>query len=94
MVHKKINHQKDQTAPVVGGSMYRSRGWVVPEVYIYGPLNYNPVERYFFDRVTRGRPVCVPYGGKYITQLGDLLGAARGKRFETQRRDVVYFQMF
>jgi len=39
-------------------------------VYIYGPLNYNPVERYFFDRVTRGRPVCVPYGGKYITQLG------------------------
>eukprot|EP00438_Fugacium_kawagutii_P026709 Skav219967 [mRNA] locus=scaffold2879:331655:341537:+ [translate_table: standard] len=34
------------------------------------PLNYNPVERYFFDRVTRGRPVCVPYGGKYITQLG------------------------
>ena len=40
------------------------------QVYIYGPLNYNPVERYFFDRVTRGRPVCVPYGGKYITQLG------------------------
>jgi len=39
-------------------------------VYIYGPLNYNPVERYFFDRVTRGRPVCVPYDGKYITQLG------------------------
>jgi len=39
-------------------------------VYIYGPLNYNPVERYFFDRVSRGRPVCVPYNGKYITQLG------------------------
>lgn len=39
-------------------------------VYIYGPLNYNPVERYFFDRVTRGRPVCIPYDGKYITQLG------------------------
>eukprot|EP00930_Biecheleria_cincta_P004653 TRINITY_DN105574_c0_g1_i1.p1 TRINITY_DN105574_c0_g1~~TRINITY_DN105574_c0_g1_i1.p1 ORF type:complete len:447 (-),score=101.89 TRINITY_DN105574_c0_g1_i1:107-1447(-) len=38
--------------------------------YIYGPLNYNPVERYFFDRVARGRPVCVPYDGKYITQLG------------------------
>ena len=28
-----------------------------PKVYIYGPLNYNPVERYFFDRVSRGRPV-------------------------------------
>ncbi|CAJ1327863.1 unnamed protein product [Effrenium voratum] len=39
-------------------------------VYIYGPLNYNPVERYFFDRVSRNRPVCIPYGGKYITQLG------------------------
>jgi len=39
-------------------------------VYIYGPLNYNPVERYFFDRVSRGRPVCVPYEGMYITQLG------------------------
>eukprot|EP00971_Amphidinium_carterae_P018464 364371-Amphidinium_carterae.1 len=39
-------------------------------VYIYGPLNYNPVERYFFDRVARGRPVCIPYEGRYITQLG------------------------
>jgi len=39
-------------------------------VYIYGPLNYNPVERFFFDRVARGRPICVPYDGKYITQLG------------------------
>jgi len=39
-------------------------------VYIYGPLNYNPVERYFFDRVTRDRPVCVPFDGRYITQLG------------------------
>merc|ERR1711972_524823 len=39
-------------------------------VYIYGPLNYNPVERFFFDRVARGKPICVPYDGKYITQLG------------------------
>jgi len=39
-------------------------------VYIYGPLNYNPVERYFFDRVARGKPICVPWDGKYITQLG------------------------
>ncbi|CAE8704058.1 unnamed protein product [Polarella glacialis] len=39
-------------------------------VYIYGPLNYNPVERYFFDRVARGRPVCVPLDGTFITQLG------------------------
>jgi len=39
-------------------------------VYIYGPLNYNPVERFFFDRVARGKPICVPWDGKYITQLG------------------------
>lgn len=39
-------------------------------VYIYGPLNYNPVERFFFDRVARGRPICIPYGGMYMTQLG------------------------
>eukprot|EP00929_Paragymnodinium_shiwhaense_P030333 TRINITY_DN1720_c0_g1_i3.p2 TRINITY_DN1720_c0_g1~~TRINITY_DN1720_c0_g1_i3.p2 ORF type:complete len:475 (+),score=123.45 TRINITY_DN1720_c0_g1_i3:123-1547(+) len=39
-------------------------------VYIYGPLNYNPVERYFFDRVARGKPICIPYDGMYITQLG------------------------
>eukprot|EP00933_Yihiella_yeosuensis_P027526 TRINITY_DN21423_c0_g1_i1.p1 TRINITY_DN21423_c0_g1~~TRINITY_DN21423_c0_g1_i1.p1 ORF type:complete len:449 (+),score=115.27 TRINITY_DN21423_c0_g1_i1:41-1387(+) len=38
--------------------------------YIYGPLNYNPVERHFFDRVARGRTVPVPFDGKYITQLG------------------------
>jgi len=39
-------------------------------VYIYGPLNYNPVERFFFDRVARGRPIAIPYDGMYITQLG------------------------
>jgi len=39
-------------------------------VYIYGPLNYNPVERFFFDRVARGRPICIPFGGTFITQLG------------------------
>jgi len=39
-------------------------------VYIYGPLNYNPVERFFFDRVARGKPICVPWDGKFITQLG------------------------
>lgn len=72
-------------------------------VYIYGPLNYNPVERYFFDRVTRGRPVCVPYGGKYITQLGhceDLAdfmakcvgnGAVRGQVYNVSSQEYVTF---
>jgi len=54
-------------------NMLDSKGfnWTsIRPVYIYGPLNYNPVERFFFDRVSKGRPVCVPYDGKFITQLG------------------------
>jgi nucleoside-diphosphate-sugar epimerase len=39
-------------------------------VYIYGPLNYNPVEEFFFHRLSRDRPVCVPGSGMQVTQLG------------------------
>lgn len=39
-------------------------------VYIYGPLNYNPVEEWFFHRIAAGRPVPVPNSGLQITQLG------------------------
>jgi nucleoside-diphosphate-sugar epimerase len=39
-------------------------------VYIYGPLNYNPVEEFFFHRLSTGRPVCVPNSGMQVTQLG------------------------
>jgi len=39
-------------------------------VYIYGPLNYNPVEEYFFHRIAAGRPICVPGSGQQVTQLG------------------------
>ncbi|CAD7701177.1 unnamed protein product [Ostreobium quekettii] len=39
-------------------------------VYIYGPLNYNPVEEWFFHRIKAGRPVPVPGSGMQITQLG------------------------
>ena len=38
--------------------------------YIYGPGNYNPVERWFFDRITHNRPVPLPGDGSTITQLG------------------------
>lgn len=39
-------------------------------VYIYGPLNYNPVEEWFFHRLKAGRPIPVPNSGIQITQLG------------------------
>jgi nucleoside-diphosphate-sugar epimerase len=39
-------------------------------VYIYGPLNYNPVEEMVFHRISQGRPVLVPGSGMQVTQLG------------------------
>lgn len=39
-------------------------------VYIYGPLNYNPLESWFFDRIVRDRPIPIPGNGQHITQLG------------------------
>ena len=38
--------------------------------YICGPGNYNPVERYFFERIDRDRPVCIPGHGQHLTGLG------------------------
>ncbi len=38
--------------------------------YIYGPGNYNPIEAWFFDRITNGRPIPMPGDGQAITQLG------------------------
>ena len=42
----------------------------VRPVYIYGPLNYNPVEEWFFHRIAAGRPIPVPSSGMQVTQLG------------------------
>lgn len=39
-------------------------------VYIYGPLNYNPVEEWFFHRLKAGRPIPIPNSGMQVTQLG------------------------
>jgi len=44
----------------------------VRPVYIYGPLNYNPVEEWFFHRIKAGRPIPVPNSGKQVTQLGQV----------------------
>ncbi|MFN9628828.1 MAG: NAD-dependent epimerase/dehydratase family protein [Cyanobacteriota bacterium] len=40
--------------------------------YIIGPGNYNPIERWFFDRLVHGRPLPLPGDGQLITQLGDV----------------------
>jgi hypothetical protein len=37
-------------------------------VYIYGPLNYNPVEEFFFHRIKAGRPICVPGSGMQVSR--------------------------
>lgn len=38
--------------------------------YIVGPGNYNPIERWFFERIMHDRPVPLPGDGSTITQLG------------------------
>jgi UDP-glucose 4-epimerase len=45
--------------------------------YIYGPLNYNDLEAWFFDRIVRNRPVPIPGHGLHITQLGHVKDLAR-----------------
>lgn len=48
-----------------------SANWTsIRPVYIYGPLNYNPVEEHFFHRIKAGRPIVVPGSGMQVTQLG------------------------
>ncbi|XXG84589.1 hypothetical protein AAC387_Pa10g2080 [Persea americana] len=61
-------------------SLLESRGvnWTsIRPVYIYGPLNYNPVEEWFFHRLKAGRPIPVPNSGVQITQLGHVKDLAK-----------------
>lgn len=45
--------------------------------YICGPQNYNPVERYFFERIDADRPVCIPNNGDlYLTGFGHVADLA------------------
>lgn len=72
--------------------------------YIYGPMNYNPVEEFFFARHHNGRPVCVPGHGQHVTGLGhveDLAVAmanvigkdvAKGKIYNVQDAQSVTFE--
>ncbi|MBW4643627.1 MAG: NAD-dependent epimerase/dehydratase family protein [Goleter apudmare HA4340-LM2] len=45
--------------------------------YIYGPLNYNDLESWFFDRIVRDRPIPIPGNGLHITQLGHVKDLAQ-----------------
>jgi len=55
--------------------------------YIYGPGNYNPIEKWFFDRIIHGRSIPVPLDGQVITQLGHVsdLAEAISKSIETDK---------
>ena len=55
--------------------------------YIYGPGNYNPIEKWFFDRITNGRYIPVPLDGQVITQLGHVsdLADAISKSLQTDK---------
>jgi len=55
--------------------------------YIYGPGNYNPIEKWFFDRITNGRSIPVPLDGQVITQLGHVsdLAEAISKSLQTDK---------
>ncbi|XWS57404.1 hypothetical protein CRYUN_Cryun09bG0171300 [Craigia yunnanensis] len=46
-------------------------------VYVYGPLNYNLVEEWFFHRLKAGRLIPIPSSGVQITQLGHVKDLAK-----------------
>jgi nucleoside-diphosphate-sugar epimerase len=54
--------------------------------YIIGPGNYNPIERWFFDRLLHNQPIPLPGDGRLITQLGDVrdLAAAMVRCLEVE----------
>ena len=55
--------------------------------YIYGPGNYNPIEKWFFDRISNCRTIPIPLDGQVITQLGHVsdLADAISKSLETDK---------
>ncbi|MFM7314412.1 MAG: NAD-dependent epimerase/dehydratase family protein, partial [Cyanobium sp.] len=80
----------DEDAPTDPASRHAGKaeteGWLQAEgipftsfrpTYIIGPGNYNPIERWFFDRLVHGQPVPLPGDGRLITQLGDVRDLAQ-----------------
>lgn len=67
----------------------RGVNWTsIRPVYIYGPLNYNPVEEWFFQRIAEGRPIPVPNSGMQVGLLfkclQSLVLSYHGGNFESE----------
>jgi nucleoside-diphosphate-sugar epimerase len=72
--------------------------------YIYGPLNYSPLEEYVFARLQKKRKICIPGHGQHIAGLGhveDLAVAmaqvigrehAKGQVYNIQDQQSVTFE--
>jgi nucleoside-diphosphate-sugar epimerase len=61
--------------------------------YIYGPQNYNDLEAWFFDRLTRDRPIPIPGNGLHFTQFGhvqDLAEAMAAVIGNEQAKEQIY----
>lgn len=46
--------------------------------YIYGAGNYNPLDQWFYERLDRGMPICIPGHGAHLTGLGHVRDLASG----------------
>lgn len=57
--------------------------------YIYGPGNYNPIEKWFFDRITNNRPIPIPGNGEIITQLGHVSDLAEAISISIDREIAI-----
>ncbi|KAL3635127.1 Chloroplast stem-loop binding protein of 41 kDa b, chloroplastic [Castilleja foliolosa] len=74
----------------------RDVNWTsIRPVYIYGPLNYNPVEEWFFHRLKAGRPIPIPNSGIQVTQLGHVkdLATAFSKVFGNEKASKEVFNI-
>lgn len=61
--------------------------------YIYGPGNYNPIERWFFDRIVNNKAIPIPGEGNTLTQLGhvnDLADAMVLSLESSKAKDKIY----
>tara|TARA_Y100001968_G_C19452742_1_gene769928 strand:+ start:8993 stop:9898 length:906 start_codon:yes stop_codon:yes gene_type:complete len=63
----------------------KTENWLIKEgipftsfrpTYIYGPGNYNPIEKWFFDRIIYKKAIPLPGDGQILTQLGHVYDLA------------------